>query len=341
MMGLAQVRNLRDEYNMISSLQGASLFSYENYCKFVENSLKIKQPIIDKMDGNTRLFIKLKNTKAITLESERMFKSEYKKAMKAKLEKIDKNFFQIANILYNSSLLENKHSSGKKMTKVIKETLDEPDIADDMILLYSQIKNSFIVPDSYLVISVEPFDFITMGLGKGWHTCYKPMGDFYTGSYSAGLDPGAFLTYVTTKKDLKFPDDYNNKIYRRLGIFTKDLEGLMLSTQYPYKNDGIEEFTINAITEKFFNESENDVIVEHNQNIKTYKTPLSQVYNDFTSAIKHKRENLYIGNPREGEILRYGKVVKCLRCEKNIASTDMPICVECEKEVFKDWYEGE
>ena len=328
--------NLNAEYELINSLQGVNLFSYEQYCKFRENSLAAKKPIIDKMGGKTRLIFKIENIHAIKVESERMFKKEYKQAIKEAFS-IDKNFFQVANIIYNSSLLENKHSSGMKMTKIIKKNINDEALADQMVLLYSQVKNSFIIPNSFLVISVDPFDFITMGRGKGWHTCYKPMGDFYTGSYSAALDKGTFLTYITTKEDLSFPDDFENKIYRRLGVFSPDLKGLMLSTQYPYKNDGFEEFTINTITEQFFKDKE--VVTEHNKNIKTYKTPLSQVYNDFTSAMSHKRENLYIGIPREKEILRYGSVVKCLHCDTNVASNDMPICPSCELEVFENWYD--
>lgn len=323
---------MKSQYEKINLSQGVSLFSYNNYENFFSQVTEKKKEIITMMDNNLRLVFKIDNMKAIKTQAERDFKKEFKERYKEN-RKIDAGFFKLAGLLNDSDLIENKHSSGKKLSKVINQT---PELGEEIVLMYSQIKNSYILPSSYLVISVHPYDFIMMGVGRGWTTCYKPMGEHYTGGYSAALDNYTFLTYVMTEKpnfnDVEYVD---RKIYRRLGVFSKDYKGAMLSTQYPYKNNGIEEFTINTLQGTFFSSLGENFISVHDDNIKTYKTNLSQVYNDFTLGIKSKRENLYIGAPKESEILKYGSVVKCLSCNKTNAFSDMPICGDCELKTYE------
>ena len=172
-------------------------------------------------------------------EKERAFREEFRNQLKEKY-KVGKVFFLVVSVMADSNLILNKHKTGMKFTKKVKEALSEEnfgEIADEIILMYSQIKNSFIMPKSYFVISIDPTDFVLMGIGKGWKTCYNPIdGDHFTGAFSAGLDSSTILTYFTT--DLEDPE---KKLYRRLGVFTSDYKGMKLSTQYPYKNSSFEE----------------------------------------------------------------------------------------------------
>lgn len=236
----------------------------------------------------------------------------------------------------DSNLILNKHKTGMKFTKKVKEALSEEnfgEIADEIILMYSQIKNSFIMPKSYFVISIDPTDFVLMGIGKGWKTCYNPIdGDHFTGAFSTGLDSSTILTYFTT--DLEDPE---KKLYRRLGVFTSDYKGMKLSTQYPYKNSSFEEFTIAALKDTIFDKD--NFVAKKDKTIRVHKNLSSQIFNDFVSSPSNKKESLYIGNPRGEEILHYGANVQCLRCGSKPALQDIPICSDCEYEVVGDNWE--
>lgn len=324
------------QINEIDSLQGANLFSIGNYENFYENSLKNKSEIIDLFGGNKRLVKKIDDIAGLQEQSEREFKEEFKIRVKKDIygDKYNSSYFKLLSSIISSNLMDNRHSSGKKFTKVVMETVDI-EYAEKIVLLYSQVKNSYTVPNSYLVLSVDPYDFLTMGTGKGWKTCYKPNGgEHYTGTYSIALDNFSFVSYVVTSlEDLDSEKKYSEKIYRRMGVFTESYDGLTLSTQYPYKNEGFEKFTLKFIEDEVLNKKGNIVVRKGNENkVKTYKTVNSQVYNDFVSAPSNKKESLYIGVPREEGVSRFGSVFKCLSCGEFKALNDIPICANCDEE---------
>lgn len=320
--------NTKEQYKVINSLQGMSLYSYKNYLKYHETALQEKEKIISLLGGHTRVSFKIDDSKAIQEQSERDFKTEFKDRYRSEFG-VGQGFFKLAAVLNSSNILENRHSSGKKVTKVLGEI---EELGEKVVLMYSQIKNSYILPnESYLVISVDPYDFITMGVGKGWTTCYRPMGEHYSGSFSLGQDKVSFLTFVTTSKpDFSSTNWHKEKIYRRLGVFTSSYDGIKLSTQYPYKNNGIESFTIDSLIELFKLGEKESLFVGDYSGVKVYKRNLSQIYNDFTFAIKTKKEETYIGPIGKKEVVRYGSVLKCLECSNDVAFDDMPICNSCE-----------
>lgn len=301
------------------------LFTLEDYIEYYEKSLQAKEKIISMLGGTTRVYFKIDDMSAIKEQSEVDFKKEFKERYKEEFG-VNAGFFKLVGILNSSNVLENRHTSGKKMTKVI-NGIEE--LGEKVVLMYSQIKNSYIIPDSYLSFSVDPFDFIMMGTGKGWTTCYKPGGEHYTGGYSLSLDGKTFLTYVSTTEPSSDINHVYSKIYRRLGVFTKDYDGVKLSTQYPYKNKGMEDFTTGKIKEYLLPHIEG-VAIEENEKVKIYKVHLSQIYNDYTNAIKNRKEETYIGPKGKEEVIKYGKVVKCLHCKKKDALQDLPICLDCE-----------
>ena len=311
-----------------------SLSEYENY---FENSLKAKSKIRELMNGQDKIVFEV-DSDILEEEQERAFRGEFRTQLKEKYG-VGKIFFEVILVMGESNLIKNKHESGKKFTKQLKEKLISSkegwsfSTVDEIILLYSQIKNSFIMPKSYFVISIDPTDFVLMGIGKGWKTCYNPIdGDHFTGAFSAGLDSSTILTYFTT--DLEDPE---KKLYRRLGVFTPDYKGMMLSTQYPYKNSSFEEFTISALKDTIFDKD--NFVAKKDKTIRVHKNLSSQIFNDFVSSPSNKKENLYIGNPREEEILHYGANVSCLRCDSKPALQDIPICSDCEYEVVGDDWE--
>ena len=331
---MSQTKETIGQYQEINSLQGVSLFSATDYKIYYDKSQKAKKRIKELIGGQNRLYFKVDSTEANKIQLDREFKSALRAEYKNRFG-FDSGFFQLARMMQNSkSVVGNRHNSGKKLTKVINS---DPLLGPDVVLMYSQIKNEFTTPESYLIISIDPYDFVTMGVGQGWATCYKPLGEHYSGSFSVGLDNYTFLTYIVTKN----PDTQEyikvplKKIYRRLGVFSKEYDGVVLSTQYPYKNNGFEEFTLNTLEGLFFNDGP-EVERKHSSDIKVYKTRMSQIYNDFTLAPSNKKENLYLGYKKEKEILSYGTAMNCISCHKGLASCYLPICTQCEDDLLED-----
>lgn len=329
---------LKEAFDKIDENNFINLIGLENYENFYENCIKSKESIKKIMGNNLKIFFKVEKD-FMEEESERLFRQEFRSFLKNKYG-ITKTFFSVASCITESSLLKNSFKNGMKFTKKVRLVLKEDgiseDIIDDIILNYSMIKNSFIMPDSYLVVSIDPIDFLYMGVGKGWGTCYSPNnGSHFTGALSSGLDKVSFLTYFTTTIG-----DPSKKIYRRLGVFSEDYSGLILSTQYPYKNNLFETFTISTLQNLFF-KNDDTTVLRNNKNIKGYKKLSSQVFNDFVSSSSSKRESLYIGAPKEKEIIHYGEIVKCLICGTNKAMDSMPVCESCledktiKKEILK------
>lgn len=325
---------IENDLRMIDKLVFVNPLSLSEYENYFENSLKAKSKIRELMNGQNRIVFEV-DSDILGEEKERAFREEFRNQLKERY-KVSKAFFVVISVMADSNLILNKHKTGMKFTKKVKEALSKEDfeeIADEIILMYSQIKNSFIMPKSYFVISIDPTDFVLMGIGKGWKTCYNPIdGDHFTGAFSAGLDSSTILTYFTT--DLEDPE---KKLYRRLGVFTSDYKGMKLSTQYPYKNSSFEEFTIAALKDTIFDKD--NFVAKKDKTIRVHKNLSSQIFNDFVSSPSNKKESLYIGNPREEEILHYGANVQCLRCGSKPALQDIPICSDCEYEVVGDNWE--
>lgn len=325
---------IENDLRMIDKLVFVNPLSLSEYENYFENSLKAKSKIRELMNGQDRIVFEV-DSDILGEEKERAFREEFRNQLKERY-KVSKAFFVVISVMADSNLILNKHKTGMKFTKKVKEALSKEDfeeIADEIILMYSQIKNSFIMPKSYFVISIDPTDFVLMGIGKGWKTCYNPIdGDHFTGAFSAGLDSSTILTYFTT--DLEDPE---KKLYRRLGVFTSDYKGMKLSTQYPYKNSSFEEFTIAALKDTIFDKD--NFVAKKDKTIRVHKNLSSQIFNDFVSSPSNKKESLYIGNPREEEILHYGANVQCLRCGSKPALQDIPICSDCEYEVVGDNWE--
>lgn len=324
----------KDYEKIVSTGMSSSLFGIDKYESYYKNSLKAKEKIREKMGNKNKIIFPIED-EVMTEHKNKEFKTDFRIRLKDYLG-VSKEFFAVVKTLPDANLLDNSTPSGMKYTKFLKNSLLEDDISneliDELVLLYSQIKNSYIMPRSYFVVSIEPIDFILMGIGKGWKTCYSPnYGEHFTGSFSIGLDEVSYLTYFTTDPT---GEDNNRKIYRRLGVFTEDYKGSMLSTQYPYKNSSFEDVTKRKLKELFFN-NESSYVEVHDKDIKTYKKTSSQVYNDFVSS--PNKENLYIGTKREEKtILYHGSVVQCFGCAQRRAKTDVPFCAECyTKKVLK------
>lgn len=325
---------IENDLRMIDKLVFVNPLSLSEYENYFESSLKAKSKIRELMNGQNRIVFEVDGD-ILGEEKERAFREEFRNQLKERY-KVGRAFFVVISVMADSNLILNKHKTGMKFTKKVKEALSEEnfgEIADEIILMYSQIKNSFIMPKSYFVISIDPTDFVLMGIGKGWKTCYNPIdGDHFTGAFSAGLDSSTILTYFTT--DLEDPE---KKLYRRLGVFTSDYKGMKLSTQYPYKNSSFEEFTIAALKDTIFDKD--NFVAKKDKTIKVHKNLSSQIFNDFVSSPSNKKESLYIGSPRGEEILHYGANVQCLRCGSKPALQDIPVCSDCEYEVVGDNWE--
>lgn len=329
--------NIREqELEAIDAKQGINLFSISDYINFYNQALDNKKRLIEIFKDRTRIIIPLSGSEYLDEYIEKEFKDSFKQQYKEKFG-VKEPYFTLLGIMKNSTtFLGNKYQDGRKVTKVINA---EPTLGEDVVLLYSQVKNSFIKPnESYLVLSIDPYDFIMMGVGKKWKTCYKPLGEHYSAGYSLANDRLAMLSYITT--NITNPIIMNeSKLYRRLCIFREKYNGVVISTQYPYKNSLFEEALINTITENIFPNREDIIVKSYNDNLSLYKKASTQIYNDFVLAPSNKKEHLYIGEPvKEKEIIRYGTIFKCIHHPDVIAFDDMPLCADCELEYFgEDW----
>ena len=116
-----------------------SLSEYENY---FENSLKAKSKIRELMNGQDRIVFEV-NSDILGEEKERAFREEFRNQLKERY-KVGKVFFIVISVMADSNLILNKHKTGMKFTKKVKEVLSKEnfkEIADEIILMYSQIKN--------------------------------------------------------------------------------------------------------------------------------------------------------------------------------------------------------
>lgn len=307
---------------------------YNKASQIYKSIEKSKQNIKDNFfNGKKRLIFELEEN-SLELENERKFKQKLKEEYKARFGY--ENFLLFVSILNDSiSVLDNKHSSGKKLTKVLKETLSDK---EEVVLMYSQIKNSFICPKSLLVFSVAPIDFLNMGRGKGWSTCYDIGADNFIGTISSGLDKNSFLCYVTTAKENGLDLEYNKKLYRRLVILDEEQKNCKVSTEYPYKNNLLEKEIINRIQE-IFNFSS---FQRKNKTISIRKKRGSQVYNDFASSQQSKRSYLAIGNSLDKkQIITFGEKVVCPYCQQKGSQLNSLACYDCEVERLLDSIEKE
>lgn len=296
-------RSIKKEYEeLMRAGVSPSDFSVSDYVNFVNEVERAKEHISKKLGGK-RLLIPILSEDDMEEQRKRDFASEFKKVLR---DRYKTGIFLLRTLsLVNQNkdtLLENKTKNGKRFTKELKETFlgsEYEETVDDVILLYSQIKNSFVsITDAYLVISVDPFDFLTMGIGRGWTTCYKPGGEYQLGPLSIAKDSVSFLTYVTKGDSLR----YDAKLYRRLGVIDEKMTGVMLSTQYPYKNASFEKITLDTISDYFFN---GEFKGENNRPFRVFKTVSSQTYNDFTMS--REKSFCYIGAEQEKDkIVRTG-----------------------------------
>lgn len=333
---------LYKQFRTIEKHQRLSYFTFEEYCSFVENALETKKDLISRMNNQTRIVLPLEDTQGADLEYKNIScRDIFKKRSREELfgGKVQSITLKLYSILRESKVFENRHSSGKKMTKVILETIGGKE-GEDLVLLYSQIKNTFVAPKGFVVISVDPFDFLMMGKGRDWHTCYQPNGGLhYGGTYALSMDPKAITAYITTDENIL--EGNENKIYRRLGVFKEDLSALRLSTEYPYKNEFMEKAIVESINKLLF-DGQATFSQQEKDTFKLYQSPGSQIYNDFVSATAEKisYSTLALDRSVESGITRYGKPFKCIVCHKHASTNDLPICVDCEmNSLEKSWEE--
>lgn len=321
---------LDKEYEVLGSLFSGSLsyLSQEEYTLFAKDVREAKKDTRDFLGGE-RLSFPIEDSNVMLEQGERDFKVAFSKYLLETLGR-SKLYYQLRILVEASSLTSNKLiKENIKFTKELGKLFSATEfeyLKDDIVLRYSQMKNSFILPQGKIVISTHPIDFLFMGQGRGWDTCYKYKGEHHTGAYSSALDPDTFLVFLNVGEEYS-PE---SNIYRRMGMLTKKKTGMVLSVQYPYKNDTIESIIVKILSEKYFTEN---LLVEKKLDIKIHKQPGSQVYNDFVS--NPKNEKLYIGKKDyEKDLLHYGKVVPCLRCREDRALIDLPYCFDCHLDVF-------
>ena len=85
------------------------------------------------------------------------------------------------------------------------------------------------------VISVNPYDYLTMSFGNSWTSCHniKNHGGWCGGTMSYMLDSTSIITYCVGKDDNVQTD---NKIYRTMFAYGNNV--LLQSRVYPQGNDG-------------------------------------------------------------------------------------------------------
>ncbi len=149
------------------------------------------------------------------------------------------------------------------------------------------------------VISVNPYDYLTMSFGKSWASCHtidkhnrRGMPNSYSGMYCGGtlsymLDSTSIITYVVDKgEDIQT----SGKIYRNMFHYGNNI--LIQSRVYPQGNDGATD-----LYKKFrdFVQTEFAAMLGLEKNMWTIKPGTSACGDFVTTEGRHYPDYRYVG----------------------------------------------
>ena len=150
------------------------------------------------------------------------------------------------------------------------------------------------------VISVNPYDYLTMSFGKSWASCHtidknniRQMPNSYSGAYCGGtlsymLDKTSIITYVVGKNDDIQTD---GKVYRNMFHYGNNI--MVQGRVYPQANDGAVD-----LYERFrgFMQEEMTVMLGLEKNLWTIKKGNKECERWTSSTGNHYRDYNYVSN---------------------------------------------
>lgn len=238
--------------------------------KYVEENyntwLKNKQHIINSPLFNGELIIKKDLDNVTLVPPDSKFVKENIKTFIMHLtiklsDYIDIVNFIIANItteqFYENKLHHNwsdEIKKGMRLTKALQKIIPDAKIATELINTYSMMLQNYHI-SGQLCLSVHPFDYLTISDNvSNWRSCHSlDNGEYRAGNLAYMCDKSTVVAYICSKQEKVlnvFPEKvkWNDKKWRVLLHFNKDLTQIVINKQYPFTNDNL----LNLIKNIFF-----------------------------------------------------------------------------------------
>lgn len=135
-----------------------------------------------------------------------------------------------------------KLQRGGKISKALKHFISDPEVLNNIQVLYSQILNDKFLRGT-LCLSIHPMDYLTASVNdSGWDSCYNTMdkGQYCASTLCLNNSPNTFIAYLKSDRDMVigYNDDitWNNKKWRTWVTLGEDNEVCHIGRNYPYEN---------------------------------------------------------------------------------------------------------
>lgn len=259
-------------------------------------------------------------------------------------------YYTLKNDLSSVELAENrlesdvvindkKYSKGMRVTRFIRRAWTDlvggknASTLEEYIVTYSKALNDKII-DGELFITVEPSHFLGMSNGRNWSSCFRPGGEYSTGTLSYALDRSTVLAALVSKGDSEaYAKGENVKLkWRQVFHLSDDLTSALVPKAYPYDNHQLTKAAAQAI---FGTEDLLEVSEPLLNNVRTY----GKGYYDIV-AMSRERAWLFStessaesANHKDYHI---GSTVDCISCGDDMATSTGLLCPECSGYAYCD-----
>lgn len=229
---------------------------------------------------------------------------------------------------------------GVRVTKAIKMILEadgrDSEYIEKVITSYSEVLNEVSVKGK-LIVSANPFDIATIGLGKSWRTCFTPGRSHEIAPLSYMGDGRTMVAFLISEGDYKDFLEHRPVLKRWRKLFFLEHTGkkvLLASKGYPYHSENLTNESISAILNLVFGSEVSEVIKTPNRGDLSFRRlePRAQIFSDIGNGDSKLEENeILIAGEETSEKLRFrgGVVVPCFSCGKRASLEYCPSCHTC------------
>lgn len=193
----------------------------------------------------------------------------------------------------NKVFMGDKINSGAKISRYLKKVILDKELLDKVQVGLSRFNESLQVR-GVLELSIDPIDILSMSLNRTrrWTSCH----DIFSGCYGAGpisylLDESTFISQILLPSKQESRYEYQNiipdKIWRRMGMFSEDLDLILLSRSYPSSNKSNTE-TFYSMLEDTFGDDVKYGLVDGRQASSLIRDRSRIHYNDITEGALSK-----------------------------------------------------
>lgn len=304
-----------------------------DFGKILDGALESKNRLLksinveSKFDEKGRFFIKLKDFEDEGYKErqfdifrsgldfkERILLSNFKKEDLLKGRLSEHVFVGSINKEFNEG-----EKAGRVLRKAFKALHDgDAAKAEAIVQKYSLINNESV--NGYLVLSVNPLDFLSMSWGQSWGSCLDAGGEYETGTLAWALDEYSLLTFLISESDYDKlnEDEYVEKKWRKVLVWDSDYTNLLGNRGYPYCGENLTTESVLSLFPFTFQSNDSSKIVN-----RIAVRQLGQCYNDVSSGNKimlfSNTDIESFTNLKENRPKFYlGKAVPCLECNSGI-----------------------